>query len=183
MSRWITRIGAWFAGPPRGSLTRATPSPAALESLERFDHRRAGHALTSLARRRLPASSNGPPDTFEESRSFLQRRLAFLGKAEALLGFGFYFAGNLVLLLLPSDHWKTVASTYSRLLVPASSTICLAAWLVCRRGRLPGTALLAIDATVAVVTAILGAFVVLAPRFPGEILGLPYSRMLLLIAF
>src|SRR5262249_45816141 len=58
----------------------------------------------------------------------------------------------------------------------------LAAWLVCRTGRLPEAALLAIDAAVAIATGVLGAFMVFT-RFPGEVAGIAYSRTLLLITF
>jgi len=60
--------------------------------------------------------------------------------------------------------------------------IYLAAWLVCRRGRLPETLLLAMDAGVATLTALVGAFIVFV-TFPGELPGLSYTRMLLIITF
>jgi len=123
-----------------------------------------------------------PTDDREESRSFLQERLAFHGKVYALITFGFYVTGNLVALLIPMERWGTPTSNLTRLLVPATGVAYLIEWLVCRRGRLSSHLLLAIDSITLTLTGLALAFMVFT-TFSVEMAGLSYGRALLLVTY
>jgi len=122
------------------------------------------------------------PPSGEEARAFLQERLAFLGKAYALMAVGFYLVGNVVAALLPQHRWTQLVSDPASRIVLATATAASAQWLLCRRGRLHEAALSAIDAAATTLAALLNSFMIFA-SFPGEVPGLSYARTLLLVTF
>ena len=110
-----------------------------------------------------PARS--PESGDEEARAFLQERLAYLGRAYALIGIGFFSRRN----------------AYS-VVVPAACAMYLVQWAVCRRRPLRLSTLRVIDGTTSILTAGFNAATMLS-AVPGELPGLSYARALLLFTF
>lgn len=133
--------------------------------------------LDEEPRAALPSPTGG-----EEARAFLQERLAFLGRAYAVMASSFYLAGHVVASFSSSYHWLAVVRDRASLIVFGTALAAGAVWLACRRGALPEKVLLAIDGAFVVLVAALNAFMVFA-RFPGEVPGLSYARTLLLVTF
>jgi eukaryotic-like serine/threonine-protein kinase len=123
-----------------------------------------------------------PPSSGEDARVFLQERLAFLGRAYAVMAASFYLAGHLVAAFTSPYHWLAVVRDRASLIVFGTALVATAVWLTCRRGRLPDSALVAIDAAFITLVTLLNAFMVFA-GFPGEVAGLAYARTLLLVTF
>jgi serine/threonine-protein kinase len=129
------------------------------------------------------ASDDGvAPASREEARAFFQERLAFLGKAYAVIAVGFYLLANVASSTRPEYRWSQLVTDLGSQLVLAASAIYAAQWLICRRGRLSEPALVALDATSATLVAFCNSFMVFA-TFPGEVAGLSYARTLLLFTF
>jgi len=118
----------------------------------------------------------------EEARAFFQERLAFLGKVYAVIAVGFYLLANVAASARPGYRWIQLVTDLASLLVLVSSGVYAALWLICRRGRLSGLALLILDAASATLVALCNALMVFAV-FPGEVAGLSYARALLLFTF
>jgi eukaryotic-like serine/threonine-protein kinase len=122
------------------------------------------------------------PSSGEEARTFLQERLAFLGKAYGVIALSFYTAATTVAAAGPQRKWAYVVTGLSSAVVLGASAMNLAQWLICRRGRRRQRTLLAIDGVTTTVSAFLNSLMVLA-TFPGEVPGLSYARALLLVTF
>ena len=122
---------------------------------------------------RRSASASG-----EEARAFLQTRLAFLGKAYALLGILFFAIGHLVSAWMPQYSWGRAAPQ----LVLLANAIYLVQWLACRRGRWPEPTLKLCDGISATLVAACNAGMVFS-GLPGELPGLAHGRMLELVTF
>lgn len=150
------------ASLPSSKLSRVTPIPAPPPS------------------RSSSAAAPAIPSSGEESRAFLQERLAFLGKSYVLIDLGFYSAGQLVAWQLTG--WRGLAADLSSRLVLSTVAIYLGQWLLCRRGRLAEPVLRLIDAGATIAAGALNAGMVFA-RFPGELVALPYARALLIFTF
>jgi serine/threonine-protein kinase len=123
-----------------------------------------------------------PPETSEEARAFLQERLAFLGKAYAVLSASFSLAGHVVAAFTSASPWIDRVRDRASLIVFATAAAAALVWARCRRGRVPERALVAIDASFIAVVTLLNAFMVFT-RFPGEVPGFSYARSLLLVTF
>jgi serine/threonine protein kinase len=126
----------------------------------------------SLALERTP--------TDDAARAFLQERLAYLGRAYASIGLGFYVAGNLIAAGLPQPPGRL--SDPSTWIVPTACVVYLMQWLLSRRGALRQAILRAIDgATTGLAAAFHSMMVFMA--VPGEPPGLSYARAMLLVSF
>jgi eukaryotic-like serine/threonine-protein kinase len=125
----------------------------------------------------LPPS---PPTTGEEGRTFLQERLAFLGKSFCLIVLGFYLLGNLAAMAAPEyeAHWWL--SFPANQVQIAAVLLLSAAWLVARRGRRDAATLWVMDATLLLVLCTLYAVLVLVP-YPEDERGEPLARALLAV--
>ena len=134
-----------------------------------------GIAYTEIA----PVEASRSVD--EDARAFLQERLAYFGRAYALIGLAFFIAGHLAGAGLSADLWRG-ADTGAAWAVPAASGTYFGQWLACRRGALALTTLRAIDAATTTVAAAFHALTIFA-AVPGELTGLSYSRALLLVTF
>jgi len=113
----------------------------------------------------------------EEARSFLQRRLAFLGLAYGVIGLTFYAVASVAAAHLPEHSW-----TPSSLPVLFANATYLLQWLVCRRGHQSAAILRVIDGLSTMLAAAFCAFMVFT-SYPSEIQGASYSRALLLFTF
>jgi len=91
------------------------------------------------------ARRNDVPQSSEELRSFLQRRLTGFGRILAGFVGGFYVVGNGVAMLHPRATWSDFVSPLNRLVV-AAAAVAAAQWLTCRTGRRSVAELEAIDA-------------------------------------
>jgi serine/threonine-protein kinase len=121
-----------------------------------------------------------PPTTGEEGRTFLQERLAFLGKSFCLIVLGFYLLGNLAAMAAPEyeAHWWV--SFPANQVQIAAVLLLSAAWLLARGGRRDTATLWAMDATLLVVLCTLYAVLVLVP-YPEDERGEPLARALLAV--
>jgi hypothetical protein len=123
------------------------------------------------------AAAPAVPSSDEETRSFLQERLAFLGKTYALIDLSFVILGKLV--GAPLMGWTGLFADLNTRLVVSAVGIYLVQWLVCRRGRWSDTTLRLIDAGSTLGASSLNAGMVFA-AVPGELPGLSYGRALLI---
>jgi serine/threonine-protein kinase len=119
--------------------------------------------------------------TNDEARVVLQERLGYLGKSYALIGIGFYTAGNLAAMAF-ERHLERRLTDPSTWLVPAACLVYVVQWLLSRRGVLPVSALRAIDATTTSLAALFHSLMVFT-SLPGEMAGMSYTRTLLLVSF
>jgi serine/threonine protein kinase len=134
----------------------------------------------TLGEIRTPAADPDPSDG--EARTFLQQRLAYLGRTYASIGITFYLAGNLAALVgLPHDLGRRLSDP-SSWVVPAASLVYLTQWFLCRRGVLALVTLRVIDAVTTTLAAALHSLM-LWTSIPGEPPGLAYTRALLLVSF
>ncbi len=120
------------------------------------------------------------PTTGEEGRSFLQERLALLGKSFCLIVLGFYLLGNLAGMAVPgyeASWWVSLGANHVQI---AATLLLAAAWLFTRSGRLPTATLEAIDTTLVLLLCTLYALIVLFP-YPEDEYGEPLARALLAI--
>ncbi len=117
------------------------------------------------------------PPSEEEARSFLQERLAFLGKTYVLIDLSFFLVSRLV--GAPLTGWAGLLTDLNSRLVLSVVGIFLVQWLVCRQGRWSDTTLRLIDAGSTIGAASLNAGMVFA-AMPGELPGLSYGRALLI---
>jgi serine/threonine-protein kinase len=113
----------------------------------------------------------------EESRAFLQERLAFLGKIYTLIDLSFALVSRLV--AVPLLGWAGLLLDMNGGLVLSASAIFLVQWLVCRRGRWSERTLRWIDAASTIGAGAVNAGMVFAV-VPGELPGLSYGRALLI---
>jgi hypothetical protein len=135
-------------------------------------------------RTRLASPSPFPPPasrTDDEARAFLQERLAYLGKVYASIGLSFYTVGNVAALVHPQELARRVTEPVFWI-VPGASAVYLAQWVLCRRGARGQSSLRLIDATTTLVAAAFHSLMVFG-AVPGELPGLAYARMLLLVTF
>ena len=135
-------------------------------------------------RTRLASPSPFPPPasrTDDEARAFLQERLAYLGKVYASIGLSFYTVGNVAALVHPQELARRVTEPVFWI-VPGASVLYLAQWVLCRRGAKGQSSLRLIDATTTLVAAAFHSLMVFG-AVPGELPGLAYARMLLLVTF
>src|SRR5262245_54355156 len=126
------------------------------------------------------APGASPQASDDDARAFLQERLAYLGKAYALIGIGFYLVGNLANLASRAGHFAP-RDPYS-VIVPAACTMYLGQWALCRKGRVRLPTLRVIDLATTILTATLNSSTMLA-SIPGELPGLSNGRALLLFTF
>jgi hypothetical protein len=135
---------------------------------------------------RSPSSSATPapsaaapavPSSEEEARSFLQERLAFLGKTYVLIDLSFFLVSKLV--AAPLTGWAGLLADVHSRLVLSSVGIYLVQWLVCRQGKWSDTTLRLIDAGSTIGAAAMNAGMVFG-GMPGELPGLSYGRALLI---
>src|SRR5262245_15919187 len=124
------------------------------------------------------ASGSNVPVTSEEARTFLQERLAFLGRAYSVIGLTFMAVGNLIASNFEHHSWANATT----LPVLVANLTYAAPWLLCRRGRRSAPLLHIIDGLSVMVAAACSALLVFS-NFPGEVEGLSYSRALLLFTF
>ncbi|HEU4525376.1 MAG TPA: serine/threonine-protein kinase [Gemmatimonadales bacterium] len=113
----------------------------------------------------------------EESRAFLQERLAFLGKTYTLIDRSFALVSRLV--AVPLLGWAGLLLDMNGGLVLSASAIFLVQWLACRRGRWSERSLRLIDAASTIGAGAVNAGMVFA-AVPGELPGLSYGRALLI---
>jgi hypothetical protein len=132
---------------------------------------------TRLASPSRAASSASDDDT----RVFLQDRLAYLGKVYASLGLSFYFIGHVAAALYLQELPRR-ATDLSFWVVPGASGVYLLQWVLCRRGAWSPAGLRVIDATTTTIAALFHSMMVFG-SVPGELAGLAYTRMLLLVTF
>jgi uncharacterized membrane protein YdcZ (DUF606 family) len=93
------------------------------------------------------------PRSSEESRAFLQKRVAGFGRTLASFVLGFYVFSNAVAMLHPKAQWSDWTSPLNRLVL-ASGVVCALVWFVCRPGkRRSGAELETIDALGTIATA------------------------------
>ncbi|HEY8231029.1 MAG TPA: serine/threonine-protein kinase [Vicinamibacteria bacterium] len=120
------------------------------------------------------------PSNGSEARAFLQERLALLGRAYALLALGFLALEQAALALL-RPLTPAAGRDPGAFLILGAATVTGGLWWTCRRGALPEARLLALDASVTLVLAVLNAALVFA-AFPGELEGSSHTRALLVVA-
>ena len=121
-----------------------------------------------------------PTPTSDDSRAFLQERLAYLGRVYASIGISFYVIGNLIALAAQAQARRLL--DIETWLVPAACLLYFTQWMLCRRGVLTLPWLRAIDSTTTVLAAALGALMMFT-TMPGDVPGMSYTRALLLISF
>jgi len=137
-------------------------------------------------RTRLASPPPSPPRAFlnwtdDEARAFLQERLAYLGKVYASIGLSFYIIGNLATAIQLQELSRRVTDL-SFWVVPGASTVYLIQWALCRRGAWSPAALRVIDGATTMTAALFHSMMVYG-TVPGELPGLSYARMLLLVTF
>ena len=128
-----------------------------------------------------PASVSGA-SSGEEARSFLQDRLALLGRAYGLIGLSFLLAGNLLASRIPDQRWSDLVTNRATLLVLSACGTYLLQWLLCRRGRWSESALIAIDGCTTTLVALDNSLMAFTP-FPGETGTGSATRALLLFTY
>ena len=114
----------------------------------------------------------------EEGRSFLQDRLAFLGKVAFVLSVASVVVGQLALTIGASVAVHPAAVRVAIAAQATTDVFYLGMWLACRRGRLPRLALAAFDAAFPIVSTTAASL----PLFlwPGAIPGLEWAVLLVL---
>lgn len=134
-------------------------------------------ATLEHARRAPPVPATPSED---EARAFLQERLAYLGKVYASIGLSFYLVGNLASIV--HQNLSRRITDLSFWVVPAACSVYLIQWIFCRRAALRQFTLRFIDGATTMLAALFHSTMVFA-TIPGELPGLSYTRMLLLITF
>jgi len=114
----------------------------------------------------------------EEGRTFLQDRLAFLGKVAFVLSVASIVVGQLALAIGASVAIHPAAVRVAIAAQITTDVFYLGMWLACRRGRLPRLALAILDAAFPIVSTTAAAL----PLFlwPGAIPGLEWAVLLVL---
>jgi serine/threonine-protein kinase len=127
-----------------------------------------------------PTISSPPSD--DEARAFLQERMAYLGKAYAAIGIGFYLIGNLADIASgPGFLSRRVTDVYTWV-VPTSCAMYLAQWALCRGSPCHLPLLRFVDGTTTILAAAFHSMLVFS-SIPNELPGLSYTRSLLLFTF
>jgi hypothetical protein len=118
----------------------------------------------------------------DETRAFLQERLAYLGKVYAAIAASFYVVGTIADLASGSGYLVRRSGDMFTWVVPLACAMYLGQWAACRRGARPLRLLRMLDATTALLTAAFHSLMVFS-TMPGELPGLSYARVLLLFTF
>ena len=138
--------------------------------------------MTIDADRTRPASTQTSPASDDETRAFLQERLAYLGKVYASIGISFYVIGNVVDLAAAEGFMTRRLSDGYTWIVPTACAMYLLQWAVCRKTPRRLSTLRLIDATTTILTGVFHSGMMFS-SIPGEIPGLSYARALLLFTF
>jgi hypothetical protein len=160
---------------------RATPAVTAIVPSASRPAAAADDERTRLASRSLSSTPAASYGTDDEARAFLQERLAFLGKVYASLGLSFYFIGHVAAAVYLQELARRLTDL-SFWVVPGASGVYLLQWVLCKRGEWPQGALRLIDGSTTTIAALFHSMMVFG-TVPGELPGLSYTRMLLLVTF
>jgi eukaryotic-like serine/threonine-protein kinase len=128
------------------------------------------------------ASPLPPSATDDEARAFLQERLAYLGRIYASIGLSFYAAGNAAGWLAEPAEFLGRVTDLTTWIEPAACSMYLIQWILCRRRDRSLTILRAVDGATTTLAALFNSLMVFT-TLPGELPGLSYARMLLLVTF